>query len=226
LLGRPRVRARVRLDAPPAQELRTLASHLPKTRWQRLTIQEGSKGPLRADFAWLRVTTVRNRLPGPRVWAIFRRSLTEPIETKYFLCNAPVGTTPRTMADMSGRRWPIETIFEEAKGEVGMDHYETRTWAGWHHHMAQTFLAHHFLIQVRAQLKKVTGVDDRSSATTGRPDHRHRQVSIGGVRPHRVPSTAKLRGLSVAPQAHTATTSETQFKAEKVKSLVVMKVSL
>jgi len=109
---------------------------------------------LRADFAWLRVTTVRNRLPGPRVWAIFRRSLTEPSETKYFLCNAPIGITPRTMADMSGHRWPIETIFEEAKGEVGMDHYETRTWAGWHHHMAQTFLAHHFLIRVRAQLKK------------------------------------------------------------------------
>jgi hypothetical protein len=58
------------------------------------------------------------------------------------------------MADLSGQRWPIETIFEEAKGEIGMDHYETRTWVGWHHHMAQTFLAHHFLMQVRAQLKK------------------------------------------------------------------------
>ena len=66
LVGHPRMRARVRLDASPAQELRTLASNLPNARWQRLTIQEGSKGPLRADFAWLRVTTVRNRLPGPR----------------------------------------------------------------------------------------------------------------------------------------------------------------
>jgi SRSO17 transposase len=145
---------------------------LPRTQWQRLTIQEGSKGPLVADFAWLRVTTVRDRLPGPRVWVIFRRSLTEPTETKYYLSNAPVGIAPRTMADLSGQRWPIETIFEEAKGEVGMDHYETRTWAGWHHHMAQTFLAHHFLMQVRTQLKKVTGLDDGASATTGRPDHR------------------------------------------------------
>ena len=178
LLGRPRVRARVRLDAPPAQELRELAANLPKTHWHRLTIQEGSKGPLVADFAWLRVTSVRNRLPGPRVWAIFRRSLTEPIETKYYVSNAPVGIAPRTMADMSGQRWPIETIFEEAKGEVGMDHYETRTWVGWHHHMAQTFLAHHFLIQVRAQLKKVTSPDHRSSATTGCPNHRHREVSV------------------------------------------------
>lgn len=209
LLGRPRVRARVRLDAPPAQELRALASNLPRTRWQRLTIQEGSKGPLVADFAWGRVTTVRNRLPGPRVWAIFRRSLTEPTETKYYLCNAPVGIAPRTMADMSGQRWPIETIFEEAKGEVGMDHYETRTWVGWQHHMAQTFLAHHFLIQVRAQLKKVTGFDDGSSATTGRSDHRHRKVPVGSVRPHRVPSTAKLCGISVASQTHCTTASKT-----------------
>jgi SRSO17 transposase len=226
LLGRPRIRARVKLDAPPAQELRELAARLPKTRWQRLTIQEGSKGPMVADFAWLRVTTVRNRLPGPRGWAIFRRNLTEPTEFKYYLSNAPVGIAPGTLADMSSQRWPIETIFEEAKGEVGMDHYETRTWAGWHHHMAQTFLAHHFLMQVRAQLKKVTRLNDGSSATLGRPDHRRRQVPVGGFRPHRVSSAAKLCGLSIASQAHRATASKTRPKAERVKSLVVMKVSL
>jgi SRSO17 transposase len=226
LLGRPRVRARVRLDAPPAQELRALASSLPKTCWQRLTIQEGSKGPMVADFAWLRITLVRNRLPGPRVWAVFRRSLAEPTETKYYLCNAPVGIGPRTLADMSGQRWPIETIFEEAKGEVGMDHYETRTWVGWHHHMAQTFLAHHFLMQVRAQLKKVTRLDNGSSTPTGRSDHRHRKVSVRSVRPHRVSSAAKLCRLPGSPQAHIAKAAATRCQVEKVKSLVVMKVSL
>jgi SRSO17 transposase len=226
LLGRPRIRARVSLGAPPAQELRTLANHLPKTCWQRLTIQEGSKGPMVADFAWLRVTSVRNRLPGPRVWAIVRRSLTAPIETKYYLSNAPVGITPRAMADMSGQRWPIEPIFEEAKGEVGMDHYEIRTWVGWYHHMAQTFVAHHFLMQVRAQLKKVTRLDDRSSAPPGRPDHRHRQVSVRSVRSHRISSAAKLCRLPSSPQAHAAKASETRYQVERVKSLVVMKVSL
>jgi SRSO17 transposase len=226
LLGRPRVRARVRLDAAPAQDLRELAAHWPKIKWHRLTIQEGSKGPMVADFAWVRVTTVRNRLPGPRVWAIFRRSLSVPAEIKYYLCNAPVGIVPRTLADLSGQRWPVETIFEEAKGEVGMDHYETRTWVGWHHHMAQTFLAHHFLMQVRAQLKKVTGFDDGSSTALGCPDHRQRKVPIRGFRPHRVSPTAKLRGVSITSQAHDATASETRSKTEKVKSLVVMKVSL
>lgn len=46
-------------------------------------------------------------------------------------------------------RWPIESIFEEGKGEIGFDHYETRSWLGWHHHMLLTFLAHHFLVRLR-----------------------------------------------------------------------------
>ena len=50
---------------------------------------------------------------------------------------------------LSGLRWPIETIFEEAKGEVGLDHYETRSWLGWHHHMLLVALAHHFLVRLR-----------------------------------------------------------------------------
>ncbi len=55
---------------------------------------------------------------------------------------------------VSGLRWPVETALEEAKGELGMDHYETRTWRGWHHHMTQTFLAHHFLVRMRLNVKK------------------------------------------------------------------------
>jgi ubiquitin-protein ligase len=50
-------------------------------------------------------------------------------------------------------RWPIESIFEESKGEVGFDQYETRSWLGWHHHMCLSFLAHHFLVRLRVKLK-------------------------------------------------------------------------
>ena len=49
---------------------------------------------------------------------------------------------------LSGMRWLIETIFEEAKGEVGFDHYEMRSWIGWHHHMLWVALAYHFLIRL------------------------------------------------------------------------------
>jgi SRSO17 transposase len=54
----------------------------------------------------------------------------------------------------AGLRWPVETAIEEGKSEPGMEHYETRTWRGWHHHMTLTFLAHHFLVRLRLKLKK------------------------------------------------------------------------
>ena len=55
---------------------------------------------------------------------------------------------------MTGLRWPIETALEEGKGEVGLDHYEVRSWLGWHHHMLQSFMAHLLLMQLRLAFKK------------------------------------------------------------------------
>ena len=148
-------------------ELRAIAATLPRQQWKRYCIKEGSKGTLWAEFAFLRVTTVRHALPGTRVWAVFRRSLNPQPELKFHLCNAPADCPPPVLAQMSGWRWPIETTWEEAKGEVGMDQYETRSWLGWHHHMAQTFLAHYFLMRVRLQLKKSACLDHRTSASVG-----------------------------------------------------------
>jgi hypothetical protein len=54
---------------------------------------------------------------------------------------------------MCGARWPIEVCFAESKGELGLDHYETRSWQGWHHHMTLVALAHHFLVRLRVHLQ-------------------------------------------------------------------------
>jgi hypothetical protein len=54
----------------------------------------------------------------------------------------------------TGMRWPIETIFEEAKGEIGLDHYELRSWLGWHHHILLVSLAHHFLVRLRIHFQQ------------------------------------------------------------------------
>jgi SRSO17 transposase len=175
-LGRPRVHPRVKLNAPRAQEVQALAASLPKSAWHPFLIQEGSKGPLHAEIAFMRVTTVRNRLPGPRVWGIFRRTWSTPHEVKYYLSNAPTTCPVRQLANLSGMRWPIETALEEGKGEVGMDHYETRTWRGWHHHMAHTFVAHFFLMWVRVQFKKIPGTDDGTGASRGQRNHQRRTV--------------------------------------------------
>ena len=53
---------------------------------------------------------------------------------------------------MRGVRWAVECSFAESKGAVGLDHYETRSWLGWHHHMVLVMLAHHFLVRLRVQL--------------------------------------------------------------------------
>jgi SRSO17 transposase len=152
--GRPRLHRRIRRSAPTPQEVRALILHLPKTVWHRHRIHEGSQGPLVAEFAVLRVTPIQDRLPGIRQWLICRRSLGSQAEVKFYLSNAPSHCSIQKLVRVSGLRWPIETALEEAKGEVGMDQYEIRTWLGWHHHLLQTFMAHLFLIRLRILFKK------------------------------------------------------------------------
>ena len=127
--------------------------HIPKEAWSRAIIKEGSKGPIVCDFAFLRITESRQGRPGPQQWLIIRRNVDDPSEIKFYLSNAPEDTPLVELVRVSGMRWPIESIFEESKGEVGFDHYETRSWLGWHHHMCLAFLAHHFLVRLRVQLK-------------------------------------------------------------------------
>ena len=81
-------------------------------------------------------------------WAVFRRNL-DGGEPRYYLSNAPEGTTPETLAYVGGSRWRIETEFEIEKGEVGLDEYETRSWAGWHHHIAMCLLGGAFLLTLQ-----------------------------------------------------------------------------
>jgi hypothetical protein len=85
---------------------------------------------------------------------VIRRNVDDPTVLKFYLSNAPADSAVSELVRISGMRWPIETAFEEGKGEVGLDQYETRSWAGWHHHMLLVSLAHHFLVRLRVQLKE------------------------------------------------------------------------
>ena len=131
-----------------------LAAGIPKAGWTRAIIKEGSKGPILCDFAFLRLTESRGNLPGPEVWLIIRRNLEDPSVIKFYFSNAPAETPVIEFVRISGMRWPIESTFEEAKGEVGFDHYETRSWLGWHHHMLLVSLAHHFLVRLRIRFQE------------------------------------------------------------------------
>jgi SRSO17 transposase len=147
---------RLRLSDKRKQPLpvKQLVQKIQKQDWVRAVIKEGSKGPIICDFAFLRVTESRGGLPAAELWLIIRRNLDDPSEIKYFFSNAPLNTPLEEFVRISGMRWPIETIFEESKGEVGMDHYEMRSWIGWHHHMLLVSLAHHFLVRLRIQFQE------------------------------------------------------------------------
>jgi len=152
--GKRPTKLRLRTPSNKPRRVDTLVARIPKKSWTRATIKEGSKGPLVCDFAFLRVTEARGGLPGPEVWLVLRRNLDDPSEVKFYFSNAPRDTPCLDLVRVTGMRWPIETIFEEGKGEVGLDHYETRSWLGWHHHMLLSFLAHHFLVRLRLTLKE------------------------------------------------------------------------
>jgi len=149
--GRGRQPTRLRLKNPEEKAIRVdiLAQQLPKDTWVRTCIKEGAKGPLVCDFACLRVTEVRDDLPGQELWLVLRRNLDDPTEIKYYFSNAPADIDPADLVRISGMRWPVEIIFRAGKVEVGFDHYELRSWLGWHHHMLFAFLAHLFLVRMR-----------------------------------------------------------------------------
>jgi len=151
--GRKPTRTRVLAGEGQPDAVAPLAASLPPDRWVRRTIKEGSKGPLVARFAALRVIAMREGLPGPEVWLVLRRNLVTG-ELKTYVSNAPANTPLATLVRLSGMRWPIETCFEDGKQYLGMGDYEVRGWRGWHHHMTLCILAHFFLVRVCLRLKK------------------------------------------------------------------------
>jgi SRSO17 transposase len=153
-------RRRLQPDSPRAVAVETLVAQVPASAWQRYRILEGAQGPLLADFAALRVVARRDKLPGPTVWLLIRRSVPEPGEDpvlKFYLSNASAELPLQALVWASGMRWPIERCFTESKDELGLDHYECRFWRGWHHHMTLVILAHHFLVRLQGQRNQGEG---------------------------------------------------------------------
>lgn len=150
--GRKPTQERLQAGEPTPKTVATIADTLPANAWSRHIINEGEKGPIVADFAILRVIAVRDGLPGPEVWLVFRRDIITG-ELKCYLSNAPADTSMETLVWLSGMRWPIETGFEEGKQYLGMGDYQVRSWIGWHHHMTLIILAHFFLVRTKLKLK-------------------------------------------------------------------------
>lgn len=132
----------------------TLAQRLPASAWQTLSAGDGGKGPRRYEWAYQALDA-----PDPSGWSrglLVRRSLSDPTELAYYHVFAPENTPLLRLVEVAGSRWTIECCFESAKGEVGLDHYEVRSWHGWHRHMTLSLWAHAFLTVLRAHQGELT----------------------------------------------------------------------
>ncbi len=131
-----------------------IAREIPSDHWQRISIAQGSKGPRIYDWAAGRLGIPTET--GLIRWVLIRRSVEDATEHACYLCCAPPEATAADLAIAAGQRWSIETCFQMAKGQVGLDEYEVRSWIGWHRHVTLSMLALAFLSAVRAQAHEAT----------------------------------------------------------------------
>jgi len=174
------------------QEVRERAKRLPNEAWQEITVAEGTQGPRTYRFAAERVRETRDGKPGGEIWLVYRENL-DGSEPRYHFANAPVETPLTTLAWVAAARWPIETEFETDKSDIGLDEYEVRSWAGWHHHITMCLLASAFLLTLQQEWG---GKDAPPDAAPGLPG-RARVITAGAV--HRG-GTAVLAGRNAATE--------------------------
>jgi SRSO17 transposase len=120
-----------------------LIAALPPAAWAPLSAGAGSQGERLYDWACIQVPY--ESAPGTAHWLLARRSLSDPTEHAYYRVFGPADTPVATMVRVAGMRWAIEASFADAKGAVGLDHYEVRTWTAWYRHVTLALLAHAYL---------------------------------------------------------------------------------
>jgi len=121
--------------------LETMGRTLPRQAWRTVTWAQGTKGPLAARFVARRVRLRHGR--GDR-WVLFERSLADDTR-KYYVLNLEATTALKQLVRLARSRWPIEQQYRELKDELGLDHFEGRTYPGWAHHTVLTAAAFTFL---------------------------------------------------------------------------------
>ena len=145
--GRPRRHPVPSVASMPAEAV------LARVRWRRLSWRTGTKGPLAARFA--------------AAWLVGERR--DSGETKYYLTNHPEGTSLRTLAAAIKARWSCEQAHQQLKEELGLDHFEGRTWHGLHHHALLTLISFAFLQHLRLQHAMADRGRGKNAAAARRP---------------------------------------------------------
>ena len=115
----------------------------------------------RRPWEWACVDLAPDKEKGMRRWLLVRRGTDDPEDLGFYQAYGPEGTTAEGLVRVCQERWAVEECFAEAKGEVGLDHYEVRKWDSWHRHITLGLLAHAFLAVVRSCAEQEEGTVKR-----------------------------------------------------------------
>jgi SRSO17 transposase len=150
-----------------------------KLRWQKITVSLQRKKTVAVAAVRVRETTTQAwRRPGPERWLLIERH--RDGSYKYYLSNAPLQTSAKQMLGWAHHRWKIEQGYQQLKEELGLDHFEGRSWRGLHHHLTLCFLAYGFLQLLRQKKKQPLDTARRPSLAQS-PLHLHPMPAVSGV---------------------------------------------
>ena len=131
------------------RQIKLILTELPDDGWERLSAGAGSKGLRWHDWRRLELSEPPER--DWKRWLLIRRSIADPSELTGYIAFARVGTSLVEMVRVAGTRWTVEESIQTAKGEVGLDHYEVRSWTGWYRHISLAMWASAFLSVIRKE---------------------------------------------------------------------------
>ena len=192
--GRPRVNQVPDVPSRPAQEM------LESEKWQTVSWRRGTKGKLSARFAATRVRVAdgppqrignlgQQHLPGEEVWLVGEHRSTG--ERKYYLSNLPADTPLKKLAGAIKARWVCEQAHQQLKEELGLDHFEGRSWQGLHRHALMTMIAFAFL---QARRLKAAGRKKKGPSSPAATEPTSYQA--GDLEPAQSAAAAQLSSLS------------------------------
>jgi SRSO17 transposase len=131
-----------------ARSVHDVTQEWPASAWRWITWRNGTQPRRRARFAARRVTPAQRRRTGglaPDVWLLCEREAGTASRIRYYFVHLPATASLRTLVHLAHQRWAVEQQYQELKSELGLDHFEGRTYPGWQHHMVLTAVAHAFI---------------------------------------------------------------------------------
>jgi len=150
--GRPPSRPRHVRATARSSSVREWAMSRAKS-FRKVTWREGTRQKLSSRFAAWRVRPAHKlsagKVPQPACWLLVEWPADAETPARYFLSNLPPNTSLKRLVHTAKDRWWIEHSYRQMKGELGLDHFEGRTWTGWHHHVTLVMLADLFLVMRR-----------------------------------------------------------------------------